>query len=142
MCGKVGNQLRISAELINTDDESSVWSQVYDRQLDDIFSIQSEIAKSAIKELKVELLPEVEKAVDKRPTDNTAAYELYLRARELRSNNPDSLSLEVQLLNEAISLDPEFVEAHASIALSYDLLQQYGNLNYEEKVGENEVPCG
>ncbi|MFY0592979.1 tetratricopeptide repeat protein [Roseivirga sp.] len=135
---KSGDQLRISTELVKIEDETSIWSQAYDRESSDIFDIQSEIAKSAIKELRVELLPQEVLALEDKPTKNAAAYELYLRANQIRSNAADTLQLEIELLNQAISLDPEFAKAHASLVLSYDLLNQYGNFPYDQTLEKME----
>ncbi|OEK04216.1 hypothetical protein [Roseivirga misakiensis] len=135
---KSGNQLRISTELVKIEDESSIWSQAYDRESNDIFDIQSEIAKSAIKELRVQLLPEEIKALDNIPTKSAAAYELFLRTRQIRSNAPDTLRLEIELLNQAIALDPEFAKAHASLAISYDLLHEYGNYPFDQTLEKME----
>lgn len=129
---KSGNQLRISTQLIRVEDETSIWSQSYNREFKDVFFIQSEISKAAIKELKVELLPEDEKNISDRPTENTAAYALFLRAKQFKTTNPDSLQLQIELLKQVIVLDSTFAKAHAALTMTYDLLHNYGNIQSEE----------
>ena len=75
---KAGNRLRINAKLINTDDGYHLWSERYDRDLDDVFAVQDEIARSVVEKLKVKLLGEQQAPVFKRPTDNVEAYHLVL----------------------------------------------------------------
>lgn len=133
---KSGDQLRISTQLIKVEDETSVWSKSYSREFSDIFNIQSEISKAAIKELRVKLLPEDEKSISDRPTENPAAYALYLRTLQFKNTNPDSLRLAVELLKEVITLDSSFAKAHAALSMHYGLLISYGNVEYNEALGK------
>ena len=129
---KSGDQLRISTQLIKVEDETSVWSKSYSREFSDIFNIQSEISKAAIKELRVKLLPEDEKSISDRPTENPAAYALYLRTLQFKNTNPDSLRLAVELLKQVVTLDSSFARAHAALSMHYGLLISYGNVEYNE----------
>ena len=79
---KAGNRVRITAQLIETATEGHLWAQNYDRQLEDIFAIQSEIAEKVAAELKIRLVETELEVIEKRPTENTEAYTYYLRGRE------------------------------------------------------------
>ena len=78
---KAGNRLRINAQLINTQDGYHIWSERYDREMDDVFAVQDEIARTVVEKLKVKLLGEQQAPVIKRPTDNLEAYNLVLKGR-------------------------------------------------------------
>jgi TolB-like protein len=113
---KSGNTLRVTAQLIRADNGYHVWSETYDRKLDDIFQIQDEIAKSVVNELKVSVLGgTVPRAT---PTTNHDAYLLYLQARELhyRGNSLDSSRQAINYLHEALKLDPEFSQGWVTLA--------------------------
>jgi serine/threonine protein kinase len=112
---KSGNVLRVTAQLIRVDNGYHLWSQTYDRQLDDIFKIQDEIAAAVVKELKVSLL---EGETLRAPvTTSNEAYEFYLQARSLlyRQTSDDSLKAYADL-RRAVSLDPKFALAWATLA--------------------------
>ncbi len=113
---KSGERIRITAQLIEAGTDRHLWSDNFDRELDDIFAIQDEIGKAIVNALKDELgiLEEVTVSVQA-ATENVTAYELYLEARELflkRERIDDS----IRLFNEAISLDPDFARAWEGLA--------------------------
>ena len=113
---KSGNTLRVTAQLIRADNGYHVWSETYDRKLDDIFQIQDEIAKSVVNELKVSVLGgRIPRAT---PTANHDAYLLYLQARELhyRGNSLDSARKAISYLHEALKLDPDFSQGWVTLA--------------------------
>jgi serine/threonine protein kinase/TolB-like protein len=113
---KSGNTLRVTAQLIRADNGYHVWSQTYDRTLDDIFQIQDEIAKSVVDGLKLSVLGRtIPRAI---PTANPDAYLLYLRAKELqyRGNSLDSSRQAVDYLHDALKLDPEFSQGWLTLA--------------------------
>jgi serine/threonine protein kinase len=113
---KSGNTLRITAQLIRVDTGYHVWSETYDRKLDDIFQIQDEIAKSVVNGLKVSVLGgTIPRAT---PTANHDAYLLYLQAKELhdRGNSLDSARKAINYLHEALKLDPEFSQGWVTLA--------------------------
>jgi adenylate cyclase len=112
---KSGNILRITAQLIRVDNGYHVWSETYDRKLDDIFKVQDDIAGAVVRALKVSLLKgEVPSAT---LTASTEAYELYLQAQSLRRQGSSDDSLKAYAnLQQAVSLDPKFALAWASIA--------------------------
>ncbi len=78
---KAGNRLRINAQLINTQDGCHIWSERYDRNMDDVFAVQDEIAQSVVEKLKVKRLGEQDAPIVTRPTDNLEAYNLCLKGR-------------------------------------------------------------
>jgi len=112
---KSGNTLRITAQLIRVDTGYHVWSETYDRKLEDIFQIQDEIAKSVVNALKVSVLGgTIPRAA---PTANPDAYRLYLQAKELhyRGNSLDSHNA-IDYLHQALKLDPEFSQGWVTLA--------------------------
>ena len=113
---KSGNTLRVTAQLIRADNGYHVWSQTYDRKLDDIFQIQDEIARSVVNGLKVSVLGgTIPRAT---PTANPDAYLLYLQAKEIhyRGNSLDSSRKAINYLHEALKLDPEFSQGWVTLA--------------------------
>lgn len=117
---KAGNRVRITAQLIETATEGHLWAQNYDRQLEDIFAIQSEIAEKVAAELKIRLVETELEVIEKRPTENTEAYTYYLRGRELvRERTEPSFRQAVEIFEKAIQLDPSFARAHAGLAECY-----------------------
>jgi TolB-like protein/Flp pilus assembly protein TadD len=105
---KSGSSLRISAELIRIGDETRIWSDTYDRKLDDVFKVQDDIANSVVTALKISMLGE--RREPSAPTGNSDAYLLYLQGREsLLAGGTDPKAIED--LDQAVSLDPSFAEA-------------------------------
>lgn len=123
---KSGTQLRITAQLIRSADGFHLWSETYDRELVDIFNIQDEIAQSVAEALAISLgLQEVETVSNER-TDDTVAYENYLKAKTLiRDRGFDNLQSALLLLQEATTRDPNFIPAWVQIGAAYGLLEAY-----------------
>jgi TolB-like protein/Tfp pilus assembly protein PilF len=121
------NRVRVSAQLIDARNDTHVWVEKYDRELADVFAIQSEIAQKIADQLQARLSPKEKSAISERPTSDLAAYDLYLRAKELIYNseiNP-SRSREndfkaVQVLDQAVARDPAFLLAHCQLAYAHD----------------------
>src|SRR4029434_6175695 len=110
---KSGDQLRITAQLIRAAEGYHLWSETYDRKMDDIFKIQDEIAGEVVKELKVKLLG----AAPKARTTDPKAYTLYLQARELGwQDNPDVYPQSDALLRQAIEIDPHYAPVWDQLA--------------------------
>ena len=133
---KSGNRVRITAQLINADDGYHIWSETYDRELNDIFLIQDEISRAVLNELKVYLLPEAEKnfTASSMPTTDVEAYNVYLKATQLEASRLDEdLRFAIQLYDEAIKIDPSFAKAYARKAIAYELLSSYGNVKDEDR---------
>ena len=113
---KAGNRLRINAQLINTDDGYHLWSKRYDRDMDDVFAVQDEIARSVVEKLKVKLLGEQDAPLVTRPTDNLEAYNLVLKGRHYFTRQT-GLEKALECMTQAVGVDPAYAEAHAGVAL-------------------------
>ncbi len=116
---RAGNRVRVNAQLIDARTDAHLWAQTYDRDLADVFAIQSEIAKAIADQLQAKLSPNEQAGLKTRPTKNVAAYDLYLQARRYEFN-PDTFLQDYrtaeQLYMQAITLDPQFALAHARLA--------------------------
>ena len=129
---KQGNRLRVTAQLINVEDGFHLWSERYDREMDDIFGIQDEIALFITEKLKVTLLEEDYAIVTKTHTTNTEAYELYLKGRFYLSRRGSFIMAAMENFKNAISLDPGFALAYAGYADALNLAAFYGFLPGKE----------
>ncbi|MGO8706740.1 MAG: protein kinase domain-containing protein [Terracidiphilus sp.] len=114
---RAGSRLRITAQLVETHSGHSAWAERFDRELKDVFEVQDEIARSITQALRITLSPQEEKAIARKPTENTQAYDAYLRGRSYarRETRPD-LEFALQMFDLAIMLDPNFASANAGIA--------------------------
>ena len=122
------NQVRVGTQLVRVDDESVVWSNSYDKVLEDIFAVQTEIAEAVIRQLGVALFPEEQEALRYRPTSDLAAYQNYLQAIDYR-HRPlgNDLNRPIRLLEEAVRRDPKFSLAWAELAHAHAKLHHYGH---------------
>ena len=121
---KSGDRVRITAQLVNAEDGLHLWSETYDRDLDDIFVVQEEIARSIVEALEVRLA--ADDALVDRPTGSQEAYEEYLRGRFLwNQRTPESLQASVEHFGRAVELDPDFTLAWAGLADAYLTLPWY-----------------
>ena len=124
---KQGNRLRITAQLINVEDGFHLWSEKYDRNLDDIFAIQDEIALAITEKLKVTLLEYDREQITKMYTQNTEAYQLYLKGRYFwNKRNQKSLETSMKYFQQAIEIDSNYALAWTGLADAYNLLREYG----------------
>jgi TolB-like protein/Tfp pilus assembly protein PilF len=120
------NRVRVTTELIDARTDQTLWSDSYDRDLTDIFAIQSEIAQTVASKLSARLSPGEKKDIEEKPTDNLEAYDLYLQANQLIRTasffNPqrEDFVRSLTLLEEATQKDPRFALAYCSIALTHD----------------------
>jgi adenylate cyclase len=137
---KAGNRVRITAQLIDTGTEGHLWAQNYDRQLEDIFAIQSEIAEKVAEELKVRLVKEEREVIEQKPTENSEAYTYYLRGRELLGERTEPAYRQaLGIFEKAIDLDPSFAKAHAGLALVHTWLTIDGYEAYERAAPKAEL---
>src|SRR5271168_801456 len=111
---RAGNRVRITAQLVEVSTRHSVWAERYDRQLEDVFAIQEEIARSIAQALRITLTPQEEKTIARRPTENPQAYDFYLRGRSYTRR--ENMDYGLQMFEQAIRLDPNFALAHGGIA--------------------------
>lgn len=126
-----GNRIRITAQLINAHDGYHLWSEKFDRELDDIFHVQDEIANSVAKALKVKLLGETRTGIRPGSTDNPEAFNAYLRGMHYRNRGSNETALRdaVSAYKRAIELDPEYAQAYAGLA---GVLLQLATNNFAE----------
>ncbi|PYL82873.1 MAG: hypothetical protein DMF21_01075, partial [Verrucomicrobia bacterium] len=122
-----GNRVRVNAQLIDARTDKQLWGQVYDRDLLDVFAIQSEIAKTIADQLQAKLSPSEEAAIKQPPTSDITAFELYSRANDILgvgAQMADTLQA-IDLLNQAVARDPSFLKAYCLLALAHDDLYSH-----------------
>jgi adenylate cyclase len=122
---KAGNRVRVTAQLIDGTTGAHVWAERYDRDLTDIFALQDEISEAIVSALRLKLLPEEKKAIERRGTASVEAYDIYLMARQhsLSSSEGDPRRNEtiVRLCRRAVEIDPDYAQAWALLALGQTL---------------------
>ncbi|HKX56548.1 MAG TPA: hypothetical protein VJN01_10610, partial [Xanthomonadales bacterium] len=126
---KSGTKVRITAQLIQVDDGFHLWSESYDRELDDVFVIQDEIAQAILEQLKAHLLTSEQTAIVAARTD-TEAYDLYLLAKQrMYERSKPTLEAAAEFLDKAIAIDPEYAPAYAQRGITALLLsdEDYGD---------------
>jgi TolB-like protein/Tfp pilus assembly protein PilF len=137
-----GNHVRVSTELVDARNDHTIWADSYDRNLTDIFAIQSEVAQTIVRKLNAALSPEEKKRIEAKPTDNLEAYDLYLRANELIMDawaSWGSGAIErpageaIGFLERAVQLDPKFTLAYCAAGLAHDLLYYYPDATPERR---------
>jgi TolB-like protein/Tfp pilus assembly protein PilF len=137
---KAGNRVRITAQLIDVGTEGHLWAQNYDRQLEDIFAIQSEIAEKVAAELKVRLVEEEKRMIELKPTENTEAYTFYLRGKRLVGERTEqSYRQALGIFEKALELDPSFAKAYAGMAECHTYLVMDGYEAYERAAPKAEL---
>ncbi len=125
---RAGNRVRVNAQLVDARADRHLWAETYDRDLADIFTIQSEIAEKIVYQLKSKLSPQEKAAIEQKSTTDLAAHDLYIRAKTLITTavfstpQAESLFEAVRLLNQAIEHDPAFALAYYQLAHTHDLL--------------------
>lgn len=123
---KSGNRLTITAQLINTKDGYHIWSERYDRQAEDVFPLIEEISLEIVDALKINLLDNEKTAIEKRYTENTEAYNLYLKGRYyFNKRTEEGLQSGINYFRQAINIDPSYALAYAGIADCYNMLGIY-----------------
>jgi serine/threonine protein kinase/Flp pilus assembly protein TadD len=125
---KAGDRIRITAQLVSAADGYHLWSEKYDRNLEDIFAIQDEISLAIVDRLKIELLGGEASRLTKRGTEDLEAYDLYLWGRFFWEQRGEGLKKAVEYFKQAIEKDPKYAAPYAGIADSYFLLAFYGFL--------------
>jgi len=128
---RAGGRVRVSAQLIEARTDSHLWAERYDRDVADVFAIESELAGKIVAQLKSKLSPEEKAAIEERPTADLAAYDLYAHAKSLIANAllsemSKDLFEAVRLLGEAVKRDPSFFLAYYELAHAHDLIYQSG----------------
>jgi serine/threonine-protein kinase len=128
---RAGNRVRVNAQLVDARTDRHLWAQTYDRDLADMFAIQSEIAKTIADQLQAKLSPREENAIQRSPTSDISAFDLYARAknillREGSIGKADTLQA-IDLLNQAVARDPSFFDAYCQLAFAHDALYFFGD---------------
>ena len=114
---RAGNRLRINAQLIDTRTDFPLWSERYDREMQDVFEVQDEIARKIAEALRITLSPQEQAALSQKPTENLQAYDLYLRGKSYaRRLTQQDLEFALQMFESAVGLDPKFALAYAGMA--------------------------
>ena len=129
----IGNRLRITPKIINVNDGSQVWSEQHDRQMEDVFAIQDEIAWEIVNALKIKLLDEKGASIVKSYTENLQAYNLYLQGRYLwNKRTAENIKKAIAYFNQAVEKDPNYALAYVGLTDCYIILPQYGRSPIEE----------
>ncbi len=132
---RAGGRVRVNAQLIDARTDSQIWAERYDRDIADVFAIESEVAGKIVAQLQAEISPSEKAAIGQKPTADLAAYDLYIHAKTLITasgfSTPqlESLSEAVRLLNEAIERDANFALAYYQLALAHDQLY-FGGIDH------------
>jgi TolB-like protein/cytochrome c-type biogenesis protein CcmH/NrfG len=130
---RIGNRLRVNAQLINAPTDTHVWAQTYDRGVADLFAIQSEIAQTIAGQLYAKISPAEKRAIERPPTADLTAFDLYTHAKDLSLRSPftnrggKDLLLAADLLNQAVARDPSFFQAYCQLAFTHDYLYFFGH---------------
>ena len=125
---RAGGRVRVNAQLIDARTDSQLWAERYDRDVADVFAIESELAGKIVAQLQAKISPNEKAAIEEKPTADLTAHDLYIRAKTLIATavfstpQAESLSEAVRLLNEAIERDPAFALAYYQLAHTHDLL--------------------
>jgi TolB-like protein/class 3 adenylate cyclase/Tfp pilus assembly protein PilF len=129
---RAGGRVRVNAQLIDARTDSQLWAERYDRDLADVFAIENELAEQIVSQLKAKLAPEEKAAIEKPPTTDFAAYDLYLRAKAIlvtaafNVGEKEKLFEGAQLLERAVARDPQFLLAYYELARTHDRLYILG----------------
>jgi serine/threonine-protein kinase len=125
---RAGNRVRVNAQLIDVSTNRALWGQSYDRDLADVFAIQSEIATSIARQLQASLSAREKTAIEQAPTNDITAFELYARAKDLLASLKTKANLveAADLLNRAVTRDPSFFKAYCLLASTHDRLYFLG----------------
>jgi serine/threonine protein kinase/Flp pilus assembly protein TadD len=120
---RAGNRLRVTAQLVETQSGHTLWAQRYDREMADVFEVQDEIARSIAQAFRINLTPQEESKIARKPTENSQAYDYFLRGRSYTRR--ESLDFAIQMFEQAIKLDPSFASAYAGIANACGMQFEY-----------------
>ena len=129
---RAGDKVRVNAQLINARTDAHEWAENYDRPIDDVFAIQSEIAKAIADQLQAKLSPSEKAAIEQPPTTDLAAFDLYSRAKTLilsigfTTTQEQNIRQAIELLNQAVTRDPAFFEAYCQLVLAHSRVYLLG----------------
>jgi len=125
---QAGNNIRIAAQLVDVSKDRNIWAETYDRRLEDIFAIQSDVARQIASALQAELTVTEKQQLEKKPTDNLTAYEYYLKGRQYYSNySKQDNDQAIELFKKALELDPDYALAYAGLGDAYgQMVDKFG----------------
>jgi serine/threonine-protein kinase len=131
------SRVRVTPQLIRVADDTHVWSDTYDREIEDLFSVQSEIATNVVRSLGVTLLEPERNVLEARPTENLEAYQAYVRSKEHEDGlTGDDIRLEARLLERAVELDSTFALAWAGLSRAHSKLYHFGIDRSEARISQ------
>jgi len=134
---RAGNTVRINVQLIDAQTDEHLWAEIFDRELntENLFAIQTEISRKIVEALEARLSPEEQKRVDNRPTDNLAAYNAYLRGRQLIARRTaETVDQALTEFQRAVELDPQFALAWVGVADAAELALRVSDMNLPETI--------
>jgi tetratricopeptide (TPR) repeat protein len=133
---RAANKVRVNAQLIDARTDSHLWAQTYDRDLADVFAIQSEIARAIADQLQAKLSPNEKKAIEQPPTTDLAAFDFYSRAKSIlltasfSATSQPNLRKAIELLDEAVKRDPSFFDAYCQLARAHEQLYAVSGVDH------------
>jgi TolB-like protein/Tfp pilus assembly protein PilF len=133
---RAANKVRVNAQLIDARTDAHLWAQTYDRDLADVFAIQSEIAKAIADQLQAKLSPNEKKAIERPPTTDLEAFDLYSRAKSIlltasfSATSEPNLRKAIELLDEAVKRDPSFFDAYCQLAWAHEQLYAVSGVDH------------
>jgi TolB-like protein/Tfp pilus assembly protein PilF len=133
---QAAGEVRITAQLIDAETGFHLWSETYDRKLEDIFAVQDEIAQAIVERLRIQLAPKEQQLAQREqpPTRDVEAYELYLQGQAIwKRRGEDNLRRAIELYQQALARDPAFARAHAALASAYVVLPGYSEAEDDEE---------
>jgi TolB-like protein len=130
---RIGERVRINAQLIDAENDVHLWAEQYNRELTDVFAIQSDVAQQIAGALRTRLTPAERRRIEARPTENLEAYDNYLRGRHFWTQRSSAaFDSAIRYYNRAVLLDPEYARAYAGLAETYVLLPEFGGPSFPE----------
>ena len=142
---RIGQKVRVTAQLIDARSDAHVWAEQYDRQLEDVFALQSEIAEKISAQLKVTLSPNEKAAIQQKPTSDLVAFDFYIRAKDLiesavlNAPRDEKLNEAVRLLDQAVARDPSFALAYFQLSHAHDQIYFEGTDHTIERLKKSEA---
>lgn len=135
---RAGNRVRVNVQLIDGSSGSQVWSERWDRDLDDIFELQDELSQAIVEALKIKLLPKEKKAIGERATTSIEAYDLYMRAKSAANSalGPEGLAEALKLYKQVLEIDPRFSPALTGIAATSSMYVTFAPAMREELLSD------
>jgi len=132
---KAGEKVRITAQLIQSNDDAHLWSETYDRELKDIFAVQDEIAQTIVNTLEMDYIGHTEKPMEKKKETSLEAYNLYLQGLHFQTNRDEAgMKMALSYFNKTVKEDPEYDLAYVGLANTYLLMSDYGYKPFDESL--------